>query len=154
MLHGAPSQLYSVPSGLLVPPSPVQGSTGSGGGGPGTSSTSGKGPRPISPAIIQCGITDEELVTLSVRDLNRALKMRGLTRDEIVTMKQRSVHIASSSGTACQVPSYECVSTVVHSYCSHVSDRRPRRRGRSSGPVRAVQHSMHGPLDHAVNGIA
>ena len=49
----------------------------------------GKVMRPISPATIQCGINDEELVTLSVRDLNRALKMRGLTRDEIVTMKQR-----------------------------------------------------------------
>lgn len=48
-----------------------------------------KNARPISPATIQCGISDEELVTLSVRDLNRALKMRGLTRDEIVTMKQR-----------------------------------------------------------------
>ena len=45
--------------------------------------------RPISPATIQCGISDDELVSLSVRDLNRALKMRGLTRDEIVTMKQR-----------------------------------------------------------------
>ena len=38
---------------------------------------------------LQCGITDEELVTLSVRDLNRQLKMRGLNRDEIVQMKQR-----------------------------------------------------------------
>ncbi|CAB4063883.1 MAFF_G_K [Lepeophtheirus salmonis] len=45
--------------------------------------------RPISPAMIQCGITDEELVSLSVRDLNRQLKMRGLNREEIVTMKQR-----------------------------------------------------------------
>ncbi len=45
--------------------------------------------RPISPATIQCGISDDELVSLSVRDLNRALKMRGLTKDEIVTMKQR-----------------------------------------------------------------
>jgi hypothetical protein len=49
----------------------------------------GKGSRPISPNLIQCGISDEELVTLSVRDLNRQLKMRGLNRDEIVTMKQR-----------------------------------------------------------------
>ena len=39
--------------------------------------------------LFQCGITDEELVTLSVRDLNRQLKMRGLNRDEIVQMKQR-----------------------------------------------------------------
>ena len=39
--------------------------------------------------VFQCGITDEELVTLSVRDLNRQLKMRGLNRDEIVQMKQR-----------------------------------------------------------------
>ena len=38
---------------------------------------------------LQCGITDEDLVTLSVRDLNRQLKMRGLNRDEIVQMKQR-----------------------------------------------------------------
>ena len=45
--------------------------------------------RPISPPLVQCGINDEELVSLSVRDLNRQLKMRGLNRDEIVTMKQR-----------------------------------------------------------------
>jgi transcription factor MAFF/G/K len=32
---------------------------------------------------------DDELVTISVRDLNRTLKMRGLSRDEIVRMKQR-----------------------------------------------------------------
>ena len=64
--------------GLNVPPPP-----GAGG------DVSGKNLRPISPATIQCGISDDELVSLSVRDLNRALKMRGLTRDEIVTMKQR-----------------------------------------------------------------
>ncbi|QQP34714.1 Putative Transcription factor MafG [Caligus rogercresseyi] len=52
-------------------------------------SDSGLNSRPISPAMIQCGITDEELVSLSVRDLNRQLKMRGLNREEIVTMKQR-----------------------------------------------------------------
>lgn len=34
-------------------------------------------------------ISDEELVTISVRDLNRQLKLRGLSRDEIVRMKQR-----------------------------------------------------------------
>ena len=52
---------------------------------------------PLSPLLssdhsslwLQCGITDEDLVTLSVRDLNRQLKMRGLNRDEIVQMKQR-----------------------------------------------------------------
>ena len=60
-------------------------------GGVGGGVGGGKGLRPISPPTIQCGITDEELVTLSVRDLNRQLKMRGLNRDEIVTMKQRSV---------------------------------------------------------------
>jgi len=32
---------------------------------------------------------DDELVTISVRDLNRTLKMRGLSREEIVRMKQR-----------------------------------------------------------------
>jgi len=32
---------------------------------------------------------DDELVTVSVRDLNRTLKMRGLSRDEIIRMKQR-----------------------------------------------------------------
>merc|ERR1712241_1037981 len=45
--------------------------------------------RSMSPVKINCGISDEELVTLSVRDLNRHLKIRGLTRDEIVQMKQR-----------------------------------------------------------------
>lgn len=34
-------------------------------------------------------MTDEELVQLSVRDLNRQLKASGLTRSEIVKMKQR-----------------------------------------------------------------
>ena len=43
----------------------------------------------VSNPSLQCGITDEDLVTLSVRDLNRQLKMRGLNRDEIVQMKQR-----------------------------------------------------------------
>ena len=47
--------------------------------------------RPMSPSKIQCGISDEELVTLSVRDLNRHLKIRGLTREEITLMKQRYI---------------------------------------------------------------
>lgn len=34
-------------------------------------------------------INDDELVTISVRDLNRQLKMRGVTKEEIVRMKQR-----------------------------------------------------------------
>merc|ERR1711894_258698 len=51
-------------------------------GGPGSA-------RSMSPSKIQCGISDEELVTLSVRDLNRHLKIRGLTREEITLMKQR-----------------------------------------------------------------
>lgn len=34
-------------------------------------------------------ISDDELVTITVRDLNRQLKLRGLTKDEIVRMKQR-----------------------------------------------------------------
>jgi len=34
-------------------------------------------------------MTDDELVSISVRDLNRTLKMKGLTRDEIIRMKQR-----------------------------------------------------------------
>ena len=53
-------------------------------GGPGSA-------RSMSPAKINCGISDEELVTLSVRDLNRHLKIRGLTREEITLMKQRYV---------------------------------------------------------------
>lgn len=43
---------------------------------------------PLSPCPIP-DISDDELVSISVRDLNRTLKMRGLTRDEIVRMKQR-----------------------------------------------------------------
>ncbi|KAK2717118.1 hypothetical protein QYM36_007302 [Artemia franciscana] len=43
---------------------------------------------PLSPS--PCfGISDEELVSVSVRDLNRHLKLRGLSREEIVKMKQR-----------------------------------------------------------------
>jgi len=34
-------------------------------------------------------LSDDELVSISVRDLNRTLKMRGLSRDEIIRMKQR-----------------------------------------------------------------
>lgn len=43
---------------------------------------------PLSPCPFP-DITDDELVSISVRDLNRTLKMRGLNRDEIVRMKQR-----------------------------------------------------------------
>ena len=43
---------------------------------------------PLSPCPIP-DISDDELVSISVRDLNRTLKMRGLTREEIVRMKQR-----------------------------------------------------------------
>ncbi|XP_055379152.1 transcription factor MafG isoform X1 [Condylostylus longicornis] len=43
---------------------------------------------PLSPCPIP-DISDEELVTISVRDLNRTLKLRGLTREEIIRMKQR-----------------------------------------------------------------
>ncbi|XP_076035658.1 MAF bZIP transcription factor K isoform X4 [Oratosquilla oratoria] len=42
---------------------------------------------PLSPSPVD--ISDEELVTISVRDLNRQLKLRGLTREDIVKMKQR-----------------------------------------------------------------
>ncbi|XP_059477416.1 transcription factor MafK [Neocloeon triangulifer] len=42
---------------------------------------------PLSPCSLD--ISDDELVSISVRDLNRQLKMRGLTREEIVRMKQR-----------------------------------------------------------------
>lgn len=43
---------------------------------------------PLSPGPVP-DISDDDLVTISVRDLNRQLKLRGLTRDEIVRMKQR-----------------------------------------------------------------
>ncbi|XP_068084354.1 transcription factor MafK isoform X3 [Anabrus simplex] len=43
---------------------------------------------PLSPGPV-LDISDDELVSISVRDLNRQLKLRGLTRDEIVRMKQR-----------------------------------------------------------------
>lgn len=43
---------------------------------------------PLSPCPIP-DISDDELISISVRDLNRTLKLRGLTRDEIVRMKQR-----------------------------------------------------------------
>lgn len=42
----------------------------------------------MSPAPV-VDISDDELVSISVRDLNRTLKLRGLTREEIVRMKQR-----------------------------------------------------------------
>lgn len=43
---------------------------------------------PLSPGPI-LDISDDELVSVSVRDLNRQLKLRGLNREEIVRMKQR-----------------------------------------------------------------
>ncbi|KAL7307493.1 transcription factor MafK isoform X2 [Trichogramma pretiosum] len=43
---------------------------------------------PLSPGPC-LEISDDELVSISVRDLNRQLKLRGLTKDEIVRMKQR-----------------------------------------------------------------
>lgn len=41
----------------------------------------------LGPPILD--ISDEELVSISVRDLNRQLKLRGLAREDIVRMKQR-----------------------------------------------------------------
>lgn len=43
---------------------------------------------PLSPTPV-VDISDDELVSISVKDLNRHLKLRGLTREEIVRMKQR-----------------------------------------------------------------
>lgn len=43
---------------------------------------------PLSPGPV-LDISDDELVSISVRDLNRQLKLRGLSRDDIVRMKQR-----------------------------------------------------------------
>lgn len=51
-----------------------------------------KGDRKILPPLSPCpfvDITDDDLVSISVRDLNRQLKLRGLNREEIVRMKQR-----------------------------------------------------------------
>ena len=45
--------------------------------------------RSISPPMIPCGLTDEQLVTLSVRELNKQLKNKGLNKEEMGTMKQR-----------------------------------------------------------------
>ncbi|XP_063597453.1 transcription factor MafK-like isoform X1 [Penaeus indicus] len=42
---------------------------------------------PLSPS--PCDISDDELVSISVRDLNRQLKLRGLSREDIIKMKQR-----------------------------------------------------------------
>ncbi|KAL7645440.1 UNVERIFIED_CONTAM: hypothetical protein RMT77_003826 [Armadillidium vulgare] len=42
---------------------------------------------PLSPPSVD--ISDEELVSISVRDLNRQLKLRGLNREDIIKMKQR-----------------------------------------------------------------
>uniref|UniRef100_A0A8D9F6X0 Transcription factor MafG n=1 Tax=Cacopsylla melanoneura TaxID=428564 RepID=A0A8D9F6X0_9HEMI len=43
---------------------------------------------PLSPSPV-IDISDDDLVTISVRDLNRSLKMRGLSREDIIKMKQR-----------------------------------------------------------------
>ena len=74
---------------IFVPSLPKPGGNGKSAVVPGSGQPPPPSHRPISPPLVQCGINDEELVSLSVRDLNRQLKMRGLNRDEIVTMKQR-----------------------------------------------------------------
>lgn len=60
---------------------------------PGISEMSMDGKRSIKMDPLSPGpcldISDDELVTISVRDLNRQLKLRGLSREEIVRMKQR-----------------------------------------------------------------
>ncbi|KAL1130763.1 hypothetical protein AAG570_012004, partial [Ranatra chinensis] len=43
---------------------------------------------PLSPGPV-LDISDDDLVSISVRDLNRQLKLRGLSREDIVKMKQR-----------------------------------------------------------------
>ena len=37
----------------------------------------------------ECGITDEELVTYNVKELNRVLKTKGLSREDVTNIKQR-----------------------------------------------------------------
>jgi len=37
----------------------------------------------------ECSITDEELVTFNVKELNRILKTKGITREQINNIKQR-----------------------------------------------------------------
>lgn len=50
-------------------------------------------PQMLSPSDMGLGpndlMTDDELVSISVRDLNRTLKMKGLNKEEIIRMKQR-----------------------------------------------------------------
>lgn len=43
---------------------------------------------PLSPSVC-ADISDGELVSVSVRELNRRLKQRGLTREQVARMKQR-----------------------------------------------------------------
>lgn len=43
---------------------------------------------PLSPSIC-ADISDSELVSVSVRELNRRLKQRGLSREQVARMKQR-----------------------------------------------------------------
>ena len=62
---------------------------GAGGGGGQVSMDAKSSTRSISPPMIPCGLTDTELVSLSVRELNKQLKNKGLNKDEMGTMKQR-----------------------------------------------------------------
>ena len=59
------------------------------GGGGQVSMDAKSSTRSISPPMIPCGLTDAELVSLSVRELNKQLKNKGLNKEEMGTMKQR-----------------------------------------------------------------
>merc|ERR1712073_213876 len=67
----------------------MAGGSGMGVGGGGNNMDAESSTRSISPPMIPCGLTDTELVSLSVRELNKQLKNKGLNKEEMGTMKQR-----------------------------------------------------------------
>ena len=85
--------------------------------------------RSISPAMIPCGISDEQLVTLTVRELNKQLKMRGLNKEEMGTMKQRQHQLINIDTTNCHNYTLRFKTYTISNLSFHTRRRTLKNRG-------------------------